>query len=64
MGNISETPVSGDYVTFIRTATGIPLSGPGTVVVPSVPDSLSTLWLALPLAGMLALVRFRRLAIS
>ena len=57
----AAAPPSGMYNTFISDGNGIPVSGPGTSsVVPGVPDSLSTLWLSLPLTGMFAVARRRR----
>jgi hypothetical protein len=50
--------LNGDYDTFIASGDSLlRISEDGPV---GVPDSLSTLWLALPLAGMLAATRLRR----
>jgi hypothetical protein len=59
----AAAPPSGMYNTFISDGSGIPVSGPGiSSAVSGVPDSLSTLWLSLPLIGMFAAARLRRLA--
>ena len=59
----AAAPPSGMYNTFISDGAGNPISGPGiSSPVSGVPDSLSTLWLCLPLAGMFAAARLRRLA--
>jgi hypothetical protein len=59
----AAAPPSGMYNTFISDGSGNPISGPGISSAASgVPDSLSTLWLSLPLAGMFAAARLRRLA--
>jgi hypothetical protein len=61
----SPDTVRTDFSTFIAasiTLSGGGISGPGTVSV-SVPDSLSTLWLGLPIAVMLAFAhQLRRFA--
>jgi len=56
---IAEIDVSTGTVTNPR-ATIAGLDGLAVLPVSSVPDSMSTLWLALPLAGMILLARQRR----
>jgi hypothetical protein len=59
-------PVGTDFSTFIvghLDPVSVRISGPGTVGSVSVPDSLSTLWLGLPIAVMLAFAQLRRLAV-
>jgi hypothetical protein len=54
------TPLNGDYNTFIASGDFLlRISEDGTV---GVPDSLSTLWLALPFAGVFAVAGLRRFA--
>ena len=58
-------PVGTDFSTFIvghLDPVSVRISGPGTVGSVSVPDSLSTLWLGLPIGVMLAVARLRRFA--
>jgi hypothetical protein len=57
----AAAPPDGDYNTFIVSNFGVRISENGTVAT-AVLGSLSTLWLALPLAGMLAFAHRRRFA--
>jgi hypothetical protein len=60
IGTEKPAPVGIDFSTFILGfKEGSGLSGPGTV---SGPDSLSTLWLGLPIGVMLAFAQLRRFA--
>jgi hypothetical protein len=52
-------PANGSYSTFIYDLTGKLLSTEGVSGAPA-PESLSTLWLALPVVGMVALRRLHR----
>ena len=57
----AAAPSNGMFNTFIIDSVGNKISTFGTVTA-SVPDSMSTLWLVLPLAGMLAVAHLRRFA--
>ena len=56
---VAPAPPSGVFNTFITDGNGNLISAPSNV-----PDSLSTLWLGLPLAGMFAVARVYGLAVS
>ena len=56
---VAPAPPSGEFNTFITDGNGNLISAPS-----SVPDSLSTLWLGLPLAGMFAVARVYGLSVS
>ena len=56
---VAPAPHSGVFNTFITDGNGNLISAPS-----SVPDSLSTLWVGLPLAGMFAVARVYGLAVS
>jgi hypothetical protein len=59
LGNVTPAaPASGNFNTFMASTSGARISTDGTTGS-SVPETLATLWLALPLAAMFAARRFR-----